>query len=169
MMSQKLQETLGILEDSRLLSDEELRAIPSDQYVSRPSELVPFEPKNVSTSIPESENSDLRNDYITSRNITHTLIDMTGSALSGSLKVAEESQHPKAFSVFNELASTMRLLAKDLIEMQQVYKEITKEKEAKAQIIHATQNNINVAPTTNASLSEVLRMIKATETTIIDV
>ena len=178
IMSDKLKETLGIIESS----DKELSTVPdTTEYVdeygevhqiqSQSTAVVPFEPKNVPTSVPVIDNTDIRDDYIKSRNITHTLIDMTGTALVGALDVATQSQHPKAFSVFNELASTMRLLSKDLLEMQEIYKNITKEKEAKAQIVHATQNNTIIQPAANASLADILKALDDNEQTsgIIDV
>jgi len=168
IMSDKLKETLGIIESA----DSQLSSVPDTQeYVDEYGEvhqiqaqststaLAPFEAKQVPTSVPESDNTDIRDDYIKSRNITHTLIDMTGNALVGALDVATQSQHPKAFSVFNELANTMRLLSKDLLEMQEIYKNITKEKEAKAQIVHATQNNTIIQPAANASLADVLKAL----------
>lgn len=132
-----------------------------DEFVgSRGGELVPFSPKQVPTTVPD-EVSDIRDDYVTSRNITHTLIEMSGTALEGALKVAMETQHPKAYGVFNELATTMRGLSKDLLEMQKIYKEITLEKQraAAAKAQNVTQNNI-VMQTTNASLADVLKMMK---------
>lgn len=175
VMSDKLKETLGIMDKQfdplpANSYEDAFEAVPDDQMVVMSREVAPFVAKNVPTTIPESENSDLREDYITSRNITHTLIDMTGKALTGALDVATESQHPKAFSVFNELASTMRLLAKDLIEMQAIYKEISAEK-AQAKVIHATQNNVTInpsQPTVNVSLADVLKMLEDGEQAVID-
>lgn len=164
-MSDRLKETLGMLESKGV----EIKQVPSfedaesDEIVgARGGAIVPFVPKEIATSIPETENSDIRDDYITSRNITHTLIDMAGSALQGALDVAIETQHPKAYTVFNELATTMRGLSKDLLEMQKIYKEISAEKAAKAaaekKAANVTNNSLNI--TTNASLADVLKMIK---------
>lgn len=163
-MSDRLKETLGMLESKGV----EIKQVPtfddSDAEVvgARGGALIPFEPKNIPTSIPETENSDIREDYITSRNITHTLIDMAGSALEGALSVAIETQHPKAYTVFNELATTMRGLSKDLLEMQKIYKEISAEKAARKaaeeKAANVTNNSLNI--TTNASLADVLKMIK---------
>lgn len=168
-MSERLKETLGMLESRGV----EVMNVPSaaqeDEFVgSRGGELVPFVPKQVPTTVPaDAGASDIRDDYVTSRNITHTLIDMAGSALEGALNVAVETQHPKAYAVFNELATTMRGLSKDLLEMQKIYKEITAEKEAraaaekKAQVV--TQNNVTNITTQNASLSDILKMVKDAE------
>lgn len=163
-MSERLKETLGMLEHS-VDADGRPYATTEDGEIVAPrgGAVIPFVPKEVATSIPETENSDIRDDYITSRNLTHTLIDMAGQALEGALSVAVETQHPKAYSVFNELATTMRGLSKDLLEMQKIYKEITAEKAAKKAAEEAakggtTNNNVNI--TTNASLAEVMKMMK---------
>lgn len=168
VMSDRLRETLGILESSGVelkeapTYDEDGVILDIQPQESKSRELVPFETRQVPTTIPVSEvNPDIRDDYITSRNLTHTLIDMTGTALQGALDVAQESQHPKAFTVFNELAMTMRLLSRDLLEMQGIYKEITAEQQAKAARqapINATQNNINIGA--NASLADVLKAME---------
>lgn len=165
-MSDRLKETLGMLE-SRGIEVKDVPSYDDGDIVAAHNgggvALVPFVPKEVATSIPETENSDIRDDYITSRNITHTLIDMAGSALEGALNVAIETQHPKAYTVFNELATTMRGLSKDLLEMQKIYKEISEEKRAKAAAekkanAPTVNNSLNI--TTNASLADVLKMIK---------
>lgn len=164
-MSDRLKETLGMLESKGI----EVKNVPSYEddsdivaaHNGGSHALVPFVPKEVTTSIPETENSDIRDDYITSRNITHTLIDMAGSALEGALNVAVETQHPKAYTVFNELVTTMRGLSKDLLEMQKIYKEISAEKAAKAEAAKkaSVTNNLNIT-THNASLADVLKMIR---------
>lgn len=165
-MSERLKETLGMLESRGV----EIRDVPSqedNEFVgSRGGEVIPFVPKNVPTTTSDTDASDIRDDYVTSRNITHTLIDMAGSALEGALNVAMETQHPKAYTVFNELATTMRGLSKDLLEMQKIYKEISAEKAAKqeaaAKAQNLTQNNVTNI-TTHASLADILKAVKAQE------
>lgn len=170
-MSDRLKDTLGMLESRGV----EIKRQPSTEFdidedgvigghpgSGGSTAIIPFKPKEITTSVPEVENSDIRDDYITSRNITHTLIDMAGSALEGALSVAIETQHPKAYTVFNELATTMRGLSKDLLEMQKIYQQIAEENKAKKAAqgpASVTQNNVTNI-TTNASLSEVLKMMK---------
>lgn len=165
-MSDRLKDTLGMLEDKGV----EIKKVSSqfeddDDYLGgSPSmgAVIPFKPKEVATSVPQTENSDIRDDYITSRNITHTLIEMAGGALEGALSVALETQHPKAYTVFNELATTMRGLSKDLLEMQKIYQQIVEDNKAQKAATkgsgNITQNN-NVTITTSASLSDVLKMM----------
>lgn len=165
-MSERLKETLGILEERGHPVQSRPSGVDEDGVISGSNggAVIPWEPKDVKTNIPESEDhSDIRDDYITSRNITHALIGMAGEALNGALSVAVETQHPKAYSVFNELATTMRGLSKDLLDMQKIFKEITAEKIAKqkaAEEAAKTVNNNSVNITTTASLAEVLKMMK---------
>lgn len=162
-MSERLKETLGMLE-SRGVEIKNVASHEDEEFVgSRGGEIIPFQPKQVPSTVPSDEASDIRDDYITSRNITHTLIDMAGSALEGALNVAVETQHPKAYTVFNELATTMRGLSKDLLEMQKIYKEINAEKIARQEALkkgNVTQNNVNIVQTTHASLADVLKAMK---------
>lgn len=165
-MSDRLKDTLGLLESNGI----EVKNTPShfedDEgfvggHPSSGGAVIPFKPKEVATSVPETANSDIRDDYVTSRNITHTLIEMAGSALEGALSVAVETQHPKAYTVFNELANTMRGLSKDLLEMQKIYQQIVEDEKRKKEASapkSVTQNNITNI-TTSASLSEVLKMM----------
>lgn len=167
-MSDRLKDTLGMLETKGV----DVKNVPSkfegddEEFLGgHPSSggaVIPFKPKEVATSVPATANSDIRDDYVTSRNITHTLIEMAGSALEGALSVAVETQHPKAYTVFNELATTMRGLSKDLLEMQKIYQQIVEDEKKKKEATKPgtiTQNNVTNI-TTSASLSEVLKMMK---------
>lgn len=172
-MSDRLKDTLGMLERSgNPVQDVPTNAYDDDDSVSvgsRGGEVVVFEPKSVPSTIADTEQSDIRDDYITSRNITHTLIEMAGKALTGAMDVAIETQHPKAYTVFNELATTMRGLSKDLLEMQKIFKQINEEKAAKEAAARQpmTQNNVSIT-TTNVSLADVLKAIKESEKNVID-
>lgn len=168
-MSERLKETLGMLErqGAEVEQPKSFDTTEDGEIVgTRGGAIIPFVPKQVATSIPEADGgSDIRDDYVTSRNLTHTLIDMAGQALEGALSVAIETQHPKAYTIFNELATTMRGLSKDLLEMQKIYKDITAEKAARQAAAEEaakgkTVNNNSVNITTNASLAEVLKMVK---------
>lgn len=171
-MSDRLKDTLGLLADTGFPVKSVDSDFDSEIVGSKGAEVIPFVMKEVKTNVPESENSDIREDYITSRNLTHTLIEMAGSAIEGALSVAIETQHPKAFSVFNELATTMRGLSQDLLNMQKIYKEISAEKAAK-QEADAAAAAANMAKGSgkvtqnfhfeNMSLSDVLKMVKDQE------
>ena len=178
-MSEGLKKTLGILASDKEKAKEKKEAaelkrknneiilpVPVDMSEQlKIADIASFTPRHVATTIPVTQNSDLRDDYITSRNITHALIDYAGNALQGALVVALESQHPKAFEMFDKLANTMRGLSKDLIDMQKIYQTIVDANNGKiAQNI--TQNNITINPetdplsTTNTSMSDIIKIIK---------
>lgn len=168
-MSDRLKGTLEqISAPNATLNDINVDFKDDDIIPSRGGELIPFEMKEVATSVPEVEdNTDIRDDYVTARNLTHTLIEMSGSAIQGALVVAIQTQHPKAFSVFNELATTMRGLSKDLLEMQKIYKEISADKAAKKEASERAKSagTPGVVQNTfvNLSLADVLRMAKEEE------
>lgn len=169
VMSTKLKETLGIIE---ILED----TLPVDVAPPMPIEYyeennIP-EPKfvkmSVPTTIPDIASSDLKEDYVEARNVTYTLMEMTGRALNGALEVAIESQHPKAYDSFNALAQTMRGISKDLLEFQKIYKEIVNNSPRVANI---TQNNITVGEggeivadgnnvTVSTSVKDILKQMK---------
>lgn len=181
VMSEGLKQTLGIVatdaEKRRVARAARDESAASEKLAllnppkPKSNEIMPFVPRSIPTTIPLSvAESDLRDDYVTSRNITHSLIDYAGNALQGALTVAIETQHPKAFEVFDKLANTMRGLSRDLIDMQKVYQSIVDAANGKiAQNI--TQNNITINPdgsgmlpgegaTTNTSMSDIVKMIK---------
>lgn len=171
-MSDRLKGTLEQISNANAsVNDIEVDFNESDIIPKQGGELIPFEIKEVATTVPE-DNTDIRDDYITSRNLTHTLIDMAGSAIQGALEVAIQTQHPKAFSVFNELATTMRGLSKDLLDMQKIYKEISAEKAARKEASDRSKAPASGATTnfnfTNLSLADVLRMAKEEDMKTID-
>lgn len=176
-MSDRLKGTLEQIEGNKSgLNDIVADFADEDIIGQRGGEVIPFEMKQVATSVPEvDENNDIRDDYVTSRNLTHTLIEMAGSAIQGALDVAISTQHPKAYTVFNELATTMRGLSKDLLDMQKIYKEISAEKQAKKEAADQAAKNTGGGNTTinnnfsNMSLADILKMAQAEkEKTVID-
>lgn len=168
-MSDRLKGTLEQIDGPKAALNEIVADFADEDIIGkRGGEVVPFEMKQVATSVPVvDENNDIRDDYVTSRNLTHTLIEMAGEAIQGALTVAIETQHPKAYTVFNELATTMRGLSKDLLDMQKIYKEISAEKEAKAAAAKAASGGGNTTTInnnfSNLSLSDVLKMAAAEE------
>ena len=162
VMSEGLKKTLGLVDGLGRTPTEIDTLSPSAP--ARSMEITEFVPKKVESSVSTLEKTDLGDDYITSRNITHALIDYAGSALQGALQVSIESQHPKAFEMFDRLANTMRGLSKDLIDMQKVYQSIVDANNGKVAAANITQNNVTIntdgASTTNTSMSEVVKMIK---------
>lgn len=73
-----------------------------------------------------AEDSDVIIDYLHTRDVLYTLINETTSALAGAIELANESEHPRAYSVVRELVDSTRALTTDLMGLQKTYKEISK-------------------------------------------
>jgi len=107
-----------------------------------------------------SKNSDLAQDYIYARNLNHTLLQLVGDQLAGAATMAAETEHPRAYGVFNELAGTMRELIKDMLDLQKVFKDVKRDDKvldvpaAPAAGI-GTQNNFF-----NGSTADVVRLME---------
>lgn len=80
----------------------------------------PLEIEDVKSNVPDTPGSDLKQDYVKSRNLLHTLMNLTTQSANTALQVATETEHPRAFEAFNSLATTARTLAKDLIDLQKL-------------------------------------------------
>ena len=128
LMSDELKRTLGILQND----SPEAVVDGTDglsQYLPEKSEPAVFELEEIETSVPDLLLSDAKIDYVMARNHTYTILSMTTSALANALKVATETEHPRAFESFNSLAATARNLTLDLLALQKTFKEITKDRE----------------------------------------
>ncbi|BAU39997.1 hypothetical protein [Ralstonia phage RSP15] len=149
-MSSRLKESLGI-SDSQETDTTQTAAsffgVSTEESEDFNGEEVPhveppkFELVEVESTVPDLISTDAKTDYVKARNITHTLLGMTGDAVAGALAVAKESEHPRAYGVFNELVATMRTLTQDLLAMQKVYKEVTKDR---PETINVIQNNTQI-------------------------
>lgn len=176
VMSSMLKESLGIV-DSEETADIAAKAssffgvTPEDGEENLDEDLPHVEPPKfevmeVESTVPDLDSTDAKTDYVKARNITHTLLHMTGDAVAGALAVAKESEHPRAFGVFNELVGTMRTLTQDLLAMQKVYKEVTKDR---PETINLIQNNTqinteggaaNVSPGGPVGAADMLAMVE---------
>lgn len=159
-MSEELKRTLGIIggaenELAGILDDVETSAadLGVDGEEPKSHEIRVLDVKQMESEVPALAGTDAKTDYVYARNMTYTLLDLTGSALAGALVVAQETEHPRAFGVFNELASTMRELTKDLIQLQKTFKEVTKDRDEMTppvvtKTVNNTQNNFMGAGST---------------------
>lgn len=156
LMDDSLKQSLGIPltlpgDDDELLSENSNEGMP----------VVKLEIKDMESEISKDTGSDTVKDYHHARNLTYTLLEMTGDALAGSLEVAKQSEHPRAYGVFNELAITMRGLTQDLLALQKSYKEVTKDRPdlqpAAATTINAQINNFGA--TTPGSTTDIIKMM----------
>ena len=147
-MSDELKRTLGIIE-----SDEENVPVEVEHINHTPTI---FKPKELSTQF-EDDTSDKAEDYKKVRETLHELVDLTSSAMAEALDLAKDTQHPRAFEVFNNLATTVREAAKDILA---IHKEMEDKKKVKSGLgdlpvgSNVTQNNFYM------STQEALDQIK---------
>jgi len=125
-----------------------------DEKLSEALEME-FEPvQEVETSIVKKENNlpiskkkmgkDLQLDYNQVRGNIKNLISTGKDAIDGILNVAVESDAPRAYEVASQMIKTVSEMNKDLIELHQKMKNITKEE---IEINSTTNNSIYVGST----------------------
>lgn len=115
-MDSNLKQSLGIEEDLTYGLEEE-----------RPKEIHKFVLKEIKTRLTDLEAShDLETDYIYSRNLYYTLLELTNGAAINAFHLALNSEQPRAYSTFNELVSTAGRLTSDLLSLQKILKDVKK-------------------------------------------
>lgn len=98
-----------------------------DEPLLEEAELVIVSKPSV---VPDYQESDVSEDYRYSRQMIYTLLNEGGTALASALRLAKQSQHPRAFEIVNNMTNTMRDLTKDLMVLQKVYSDVTAGKES---------------------------------------
>jgi hypothetical protein len=105
----------------------------------------------------KKEQAEVEDDAELARRTLRDLIDKGNGALDGIIRVAENSEHPRAYEVASQLIKSVSELAKDLLEVQKQKKELQKDdvpEQTPQQI--GTQNNLIFAGSTH-DLLKVLR------------
>lgn len=111
------------------------------------------------------KDNDLAQDYVFARNLTHTMIQLVGDQLAGAAIVAQETEHPRAYGVFNELAGTMRNIIQDLLALQKTFKEVKRDDPyvqagmPPAPVAAVTQNIQNNVY--NGTTADIIRVMEA--------
>jgi hypothetical protein len=102
-------------------------------------EIVQYEP--VESKVPaEQRDSDLYDDYQYTRTILRGLIERGTGALEGSLMLAKESEHPRAFEVSSALMKNISDMSKDLMALHK-HMEDGGSQQSGAKTVNNTQNN----------------------------
>lgn len=101
-------------------------------------------------SVVKSENN---NDYEYARRNMYDIIEKGSSALEDMLDLARQSESPRAFEVVTNLIKTLAETNKDLLDIAQKQKDLTKEEQGPEKVV--TNNNLFVG-----SSAELLKMIK---------
>lgn len=104
----QIDEFIGIEHQLDDLDDQE------GETVREGFDLVEYTP--VDSKVPvEQRDSDLYDDYEYTRTVLRGLIERGTSALEGSLMLARESEHPRAFEVTSTLMKNISDMSKDLM------------------------------------------------------
>lgn len=119
---------------------------------------VPSEPPKTEIIPVEVITDDLDNDFNVARQNINTLITKGSNAIDTLLKVAEQSQHPRAYEVASTFIKTLADLNKDLLELQKKKKELTGEAPSSG----GNQTNIDKAVFIG-STADLIKMIKNKE------
>jgi len=118
--------------------DSHLDGLDDESMPRERFDLVEYSP--VTSKVPvDQRESDVYDDYNYTRTVLRGLIERGTSALEGSLMLAKESEHPRAFEVSSTLMKNISEMSKDLMEL---HKHLENEKgDKKAKTVNNTQNN----------------------------
>lgn len=110
---QRLQDIFDLPSDS--ISHDDLDNLPDDQESEAIEyELVKVEYDDIGSRA-EDDGSDKHTDYQFARKTLYGVIERGMSALEGSLMVAKESEHPRAYEVASSIMNNISNMSKDLM------------------------------------------------------
>ena len=112
-----------------------------------------------------SNDKNIKDDYTTSRETYHDIIEKGKESMELMIEVARESEHPRAFEVLSGMMKNMADVTDKLMDLNKKHKEINQTDEPK-QIGGTTTNNLFVGTTTD--LQRLIQNEKQVDT-IIDV
>lgn len=125
----------------------------SDEKISQALDIT-FEPEQITDIIvpkkeivpleDSSKNETLRNDFNSARQNIHSLISTGMDSLDGIVKVATESDSPRAYEVLTNMMKTLSEMNKDLID---IHDKLTDAESKKVTIKNTTNNSIYVGST----------------------
>lgn len=134
-INRSIEEFIGI-EDH---IDSELDKLDDENVGPDRFDMVTYEP--VESKVPaEQRDTDLYDDYNYTRTVLRGLIERGTSALEGSLSLAKESEHPRAFEVTSTLMKNISDMSKDLMALHKHMNEGSGGGGA-PKTVHNTQNN----------------------------
>lgn len=84
-------------------------------------EKVVYDPKE--SAVTDQNGGDTVEDYKHSRSIIYGLLDRGTTALDGAMRVAAESEHPRAYEVASTIMKQVGALTKDLMEVHKLINE----------------------------------------------
>jgi hypothetical protein len=123
------------------------------------------------SQVPDYHESDVSEDYRFSREMLYTLMTEGGSALAAALRLAKQSQHPRAFEIVNSLTNTMRDLTKDLMVLQKAYNDVTAGKENQKKVAGAGEGQAALPAheqKMTGTTADIMRLVRQAQGTVID-
>ena len=109
-------------------------------------EFTPEETTSIVKPVPEKESTDLTGDFNSARSNISSLIDTGMSALDGILKVATESDSPRAYEVLSNMIRTLSEMNKDLMD---IHEKMSNTESKKITVKNTTNNSIYVGSTSD--------------------
>lgn len=98
------------------------------------------------TLVPDVTKSDLDADQDLARKTMHEIIRKGNEAMDGILRIAQQSEHPRAYEVAGQLMKNLSEISKDLMHPHKVRKEIDKVS-GKGQTMNVKNQNVFVGST----------------------
>lgn len=90
-----------------------------DDEEPKTQELAVYEARESRVKAQDDESSDLIDDYHYSRDTLYGLLERGKTALEGSLMVAKESEHPRAYEVTSSIMKNISDITKQLMEVSE--------------------------------------------------
>jgi len=115
------------------------------------------------SSVMDYRESDVSEDYRYSRQMLYTLLHEGGLALASALRLAKQSQHPRAFEIVNSMTNTMRDLTKDLMVLQKAFNDVTAGKEEMKKLPGAVDGQAALPEhekKMSGTTADILRLVK---------
>lgn len=100
----------------------------------------------VKSGVVEEKSTDLTGDFNSARKNISSLIDTGMTALDGILKVATESDSPRAYEVLSNMIKTLSEMNKDLMD---IHEKLSNTESKKVTIKNTTNNSIYVGSTSD--------------------
>jgi len=108
--------------------------------------FTPEETTSIVKPVPEKEFTDLTGDFNSARQNISSLIDTGMTALDGILKVATESDSPRAYEVLSNMIRTLSEMNKDLMD---IHEKMSNTESKKITVKNTTNNSIYVGSTSD--------------------
>lgn len=121
------------------------------------------------SQVPDYAESDVSEDYRFSREMLYTLMNEGGSALAAALRLAKQSQHPRAFEIVNSLTNTMRDLTKDLMVLQKAYNDVTAGKENQKKVSGSAEGQAALPAheqKMTGTTADIMRLVRQAQGTV---